>query len=240
MIEVQSLLQHLIELRNRLTWIILIMILAFLGLLHWSGSIFNFLAQPVLEALKGGNMIITGSISSFFTPIKATFFVAILISLPHSLYQIWAFIAPALYKNEKRLILPLLLGSLALFIAGMAFVYFGVLPAMYQYMVAVQPAQTTIMPEIEDYLDFIIGMFLAFGIAFQLPIAIVLLVRLGVVKIQQLIDMRSYAILAAAVISAVVTPPDVVSMLMLFIPLIILYEAGILIARLVEPKTIET
>lgn len=227
----QPLLAHLIELRTRLVRALLGVALVFLGLFHWSGDIYHLLAKPLLDALpQGANMIATDVTAPFFVPVKVTMLVAFLISLPNTLYQIWAFVAPGLYHHEKRLVLPLVVASLLLFLTGMAFAYFLVFPVVFGFMSAVTPVGVSMMTDIDKYLSFVLGMFMAFGVTFEVPVVVILLVRMGVVSVDKLRQGRPYVIVGAFVVAAIVTPPDVLSQTLLAVPLWLLYEAGILMA----------
>lgn len=233
----QPLLAHLIELRTRLVRALLGIALAFLGLFHWSSDIYHLLAKPLLDALpQGGSMIATEVTSTFFVPMKVTMLVAFLVSLPNTLYQIWAFVAPGLYSHEKKLVLPLVLASLLLFLTGMAFAYFLVFPVVFHFMSAVTPAGVSMMTDIDKYLSFVLGMFLAFGTTFEVPVVVVVLTRMGVVTVAKLREARPYVIVGAFVVAAIVTPPDVLSQTMLAVPLWLLFEAGVLVAALMERK----
>ncbi|WP_374419662.1 twin-arginine translocase subunit TatC [Chromobacterium sp.] len=227
----QPLLAHLIELRTRLVRALLGVALVFLGLFHWSGDIYHLLAKPLLDALpQGANMIATDVTAPFFVPVKVTMLVAFLISLPNTLYQIWAFVAPGLYHHEKRLVLPLVVASLLLFLTGMAFAYFLVFPVVFGFMSAVTPVGVSMMTDIDKYLSFVLGMFLAFGVTFEVPVVVILLVRMGVVSVDKLRQGRPYVIVGAFVVAAIVTPPDVLSQTLLAVPLWLLYEVGIFMA----------
>jgi sec-independent protein translocase protein TatC len=190
----------------------------------------------LLAALpSGGSMIATDVVGVFLVPVKVTLLVAFLIALPYVLYQVWAFVAPGLYAHEKRLALPLVVTSSLLFFVGMAFAYFIVFPSVFRFMAAIAPQGVAWMTDIEKYFSFVLTMFLAFGTAFETPIAVVLLVRMGVVSIDKLKQARSYVIVGAFVLGAIFTPPDVISQLLLAVPLCLLYEVGIQAARLVAP-----
>lgn len=229
----QPLLAHLIELRSRVVRITLGIVVCFLALFHWSGDIYYLLAKPMLDALPAGtNMIATDVTAPFFVPVKVTMLVAFLLSLPNTMYQIWAFVAPGLYNHEKRLILPLVISSVLLFFVGMAFAYFAVFPVVFGFMSAVTPEGVSMMTDIDKYLSFVLGMFVAFGVTFEVPIVVIVLHRMGVVSLAQLREGRPYVIVGAFVIAAVVTPPDVLSQIMMAVPLWLLYEAGILMAVL--------
>ncbi len=227
----QTFITHLIELRDRLMRIIIGIVVVFVALFNWSGDIYHLLALPMLQALpKGGQMVATEVTTPFFVPMKVTMMAAFLISLPNTLYQVWAFIAPGLYDHEKKLAIPLVMASMILFMLGMAFAYFFVFPVIFGFMTKVAPMGVAVMTDIGNYLDFVLGMFLAFGVTFEVPIAVILLVRFGVVSIAQLKEARSYVIVGAFVIAAVVTPPDVLSQIMLAVPLWLLFEAGVIVA----------
>lgn len=231
----QPLIEHLLELRTRLLRAIFGVLACVLLLLPVSNKLYGWLAIPVLQMLpQGGQMIATDPISPFLTPMKLAFVVALVVSAPWILYQLWAFVAPGLYKNERRLAVPLLVSSTALFYIGCAFAYFLVLPAVFKFTTAVAPDGVAVMTDISKYLDFVIVIFIAFGVAFEVPVAVVILVALGWVNVQQLKESRSYVIVATFVIAAFMTPPDAVSMLMMAIPMCLLYELGILSARWVR------
>ncbi|TDR80613.1 twin-arginine translocase subunit TatC [Paludibacterium purpuratum] len=231
----QSLLAHLIELRTRLVRALVGFFLIFLGLFHWSGTIYHLLARPLLQHLPAGsNMIAIEVTAPFFVPMKVTMLVALLISLPNTLYQIWAFVAPGLYSHEKRLILPLVVSSVLLFCLGMAFAYFLVFPLVFTFMAAVTPSGVSMMTDIDKYLSFVLGMFVSFGAAFEVPVVVVLLVRIGILTVAKLRAGRPYVIVGAFVVAAIVTPPDVLSQTMLAVPLWLLYEAGILAALFMQ------
>lgn len=235
--DLQPLISHLVELRTRLVRIAIGIIVVFVALFYWSSDLYRFLALPLLRSLPvNGQMIATDVTTPFFVPMKVTLMAAFLISLPNTLYQIWAFIAPGLYRHEKKLALPLIIASSILFLSGMAFAYFLVFPVVFHFINAVAPAGVAVMTDIDKYLSFVLGMFLAFGTTFQIPIVVIVLTRFGVISIKQLKAARPYVIVGAFVIAAVVTPPDVVSQIMLAVPLWLLFEAGSVIAiRLVKP-----
>jgi sec-independent protein translocase protein TatC len=227
---------HLVELRDRLLHIIGAVLLVFLCLAYWASDIYSLLAKPLLAALpSGGSMIATDVVGVFLVPVKVTLLVAFLIALPYVLHQIWAFVAPGLYSHEKRLALPLVVTSSLLFFAGMAFAYFIVFPSIFRFMAAIAPQGVAWMTDIEKYFSFVLTMFLAFGATFETPVAVVLLVKMGVVTVDKLKQARAYVVVGAFVIGAIFTPPDVISQLLLAIPLCLLYEVGIWVARLVTP-----
>lgn len=234
----QPLIEHLIELRRRTMWIAGGILLSFLGLMPFAQELYSFVAKPLMSSLPANtSMIATDVIAPFFVPVKVTLMVAFLLSLPHTLYQVWAFIAPALYQNEKRLITPLLLSSLLLFAAGMAFAYFLVFPVIFQFLAGVTPAGVNMATDIDKYLSFVLGMFVAFGMTFEVPIVVVLLNRMGIVPRAQLQAARPYVIVGAFVVAAIVTPPDVISQILLAVPLILLYEAGLWFCRFIRPSS---
>ena len=225
---------HLIELRSRLLRAVAGLVLVFVALLPFANELYAWLAQPLLEKLpKGGQLIAVEVASPFFAPLKLAFFVAVVVTMPWLLYQLWAFVAPGLYKRERRLAWPLLGSALVLFYSGCAFAYFIVLPAVFTFLNKVTPAGVAMMTDINAYLDFVLVIFLAFGVSFELPVALVILVLLGWVTTAQLREWRGYAVVAIFVLAAVITPPDVISQLLLALPMIALYEAGILASRLV-------
>lgn len=233
----ESFISHLIELRSRLIKAFLPVLLIFLCLLPWAGSIYDLLAQPLLSALPpGAKMIATGVITPFMVPLKLTLMAAFVLALPCVLYQAWAFVAPGLYAHEKRFALPLVLATTLLFILGMAFCYFFVFGTVFRFIVSVSPSSITPAPDIEQYLSFVMTMFLAFGTTFEVPVAIVLLVKFGVVSLAQFRAARSYAYVGAFVLAAVVTPPDVSSQVLLAVPMCLLFELGLLCARFVAVR----
>lgn len=229
----ENFISHLMELRERLLRAILAVVLIFFGLFHWSNQIYHLLARPLLRTLpKGGQLIATEVTAPFFVPLKVTMLTAFLLALPYILYQIWSFIAPGLYAHEKRLALPLLVASVLLFYCGMAFAYFIVFPVVFGFISGVTPAGVAMMTDISKYLDFVMTLFLAFGVTFEVPVVVVLLVRVGIVSVAKLREIRPYMIVASFVIGAIFTPPDVLSQTMLAVPLWLLYEAGILVASM--------
>ena len=224
---------HLVELRDRLLRAILAVLIVFLCLFPWAKDLYTLLAQPLLAVLpQGGQMIATDVVGVFLVPMKVALLVAFVIALPYVLYQIWAFVAPGLYTHEKRLVLPLIFTSTLLFIAGMAFAYFLVFPVVFKFMASIAPEGVAWMTDIEKYLSFALTMFVAFGVTFEVPVAVVLLVRMNVVSVDKLREIRPYVIVGAFVVGAVFTPPDVISQLMLAVPLWVLYELGIFVASM--------
>ena len=234
----RPLITHLLELRSRLLRAVVGLLVVLAAMLPFANKLYGLLAQPLLDKLpKGGQLIATQVASPFFAPMKLAFFAALLVSMPWLLYQVWAFVAPGLYRREKKLALPLLGSALALFYAGCAFAFFLVLPMVFGFMAKVTPIGVAMMTDISAYLDFVLVLFLAFGLSFELPVALVILALLGWVTPAQLREGRGYAIVGVFILAAVLTPPDVVSQLMLAIPMCLLYEAGILAATLVTPRT---
>jgi sec-independent protein translocase protein TatC len=228
----ENFISHLIELRNRLLRAIAGWLIAFIALFPFADKLYSLLAAPLLSKLpQGAQMIATAVTTPFFVPMKVTMLTAFLISLPWMIYQCWAFIAPGLYAHEKRLIRPLLAAAVALFFVGMAFAYFVVFPVVFGFLVGSAPQGVAVMTDIAEYLDFVIGLFVAFGFAFEVPIAVVLMALMGWVTLAQLKESRSYVIVGAFVLGAIFTPPDIVSQCMLAIPLWLLYEIGLLVVR---------
>lgn len=228
-------LSHLIELRNRLLRSILAVMILFLGLFHWANQLYSWLARPLLRALpKGGQLIATEVTAPFFVPLKVTMMAAFLLALPYILYQLWAFIAPGLYAHEKRLGVPLVVASVILFFCGMSFAYFLVFPIVFGFITGVAPVGVAVMTDISRYLDFVLTMFLAFGVTFEVPVVVVLLVKVGLVSVAKLREIRPYVIVGAFVVGAIFTPPDMLSQTMLAVPLWLLYELGIIVASLIS------
>lgn len=233
----QPFVEHLIELRDRLVRALLAIGLGFGLLCLWPGpaGLYDLLAEPMTRSLPTGTKLLaTGVFSGFMVPLKITLMGGFLIALPFVLYQLWAFVAPGLYSHEKRFVLPLVVSSTLLFFVGVAFCYFIVLPALSKFLVAVAPTAIQVAPDIEQYFGTVLTLFLVFGIAFEVPIAVIVLARIGVVTLEQLRKFRGYFIVAAFIVSAVVTPPDVISQLSLFIPMCVLYEIGIWTAVLLR------
>ncbi len=227
----ESFIAHLIELRTRLLNSVVAILLVFVCLFPWASDLYVLLAQPLMAKLpKGGQMIATDITTPFFVPLKVAMMAAFLIALPYILYQIWRFVAPGLYAHEKRLVVPLIVASTVLFFCGMAFAYFAVFPVVFGFITASAPHGVAVMTDIDKYLSFVLSMFMAFGITFQVPVAVVLLVRMGIVTVEKLREARPYAVVGAFVAGAIFTPPDVVSQFMLAMPLWLLYEAGIVVS----------
>ena len=225
---------HLVELRDRLLRAIIAVVAVFLCLFPWARELYALLALPLVASLPaGGQMIATDVVGVFLVPVKVAFLVAFVIALPYVLYQTWAFVAPGLYAHEKRLVLPLVAASSVLFVVGMAFAYFLVFPVVFKFMASMAPEGVAWMTDIDKYLSFVLTTFVAFGVTFEVPVVVIVLVRVGLVSIQKLKEIRPYVIVGAFVIGAIFTPPDVISQVMLAVPLWLLYETGIVLARFV-------
>lgn len=230
----ETFISHLIEMRDRLLRAVVVVVILFIALFPWAQDIYALLAQPMLAALpQGGQMIATEVTTPFFVPVKVTLMAAFLLALPWVFYQLWAFVAPGLYQHEKRLGVPLVVASVVLFLAGMAFAYFLVFPVVFGFIVGVAPEGVAVMTDIGKYLDFVLTLFMAFGITFEVPVAVVLLVKMGMVSVAKLREIRPYVVVGAFVVGAIFTPPDVVSQFMLAVPLWVLYELGIVVAQLI-------
>ena len=230
----ETFLSHLFELRDRLVRSLVALAIVFIPTFFFASELYDLLAMPMMRTLpEGSKMIATGVITPFFIPMKIALMVAFLVALPYILYQAWAFVAPGLYAHEKRLALPLVVSSTLLFFAGMAFCYFIVFQTVFSFIAQFAPKSISVAPDIEAYFNFVLGMFLAFGLAFETPVVVVVLVMTGMISVEKLREIRSFVIVGAFVVAAVVTPPDVVSQLMLAIPLCLLYEVGIFFARFV-------
>jgi sec-independent protein translocase protein TatC len=235
----ESFMSHLIELRTRLVRAVGVVLALFAVLFVWPGSgyIYDLLAAPLMSALpQGAKMIATGVITPFMVPVKVTALAAFMVALPYVLYQAWAFVAPGLYEHERKLALPLIVGSTALFFLGVGFCYYFVFGKVFAFIHDFAPKSITPAPDIEAYFSFVITMFLAFGVTFEIPIVVIVLVRMGIVSIEKLREARPYVIVGAFVIAAVVTPPDVLSQFMLAVPMCLLYEAGLIMARFVGAR----
>ncbi|WP_237173342.1 twin-arginine translocase subunit TatC [Paracandidimonas lactea] len=231
---------HLVELRTRLLRAVMAVLAVFVVLFIYPGpsTIYDVLAAPMLASLpEGTRMIATGVITPFMVPVKVTMLAAFVVALPVVLYQAWAFVAPGLYQHEQRLALPLIASSTILFLAGMAFCYFVVFRTVFHFIATFAPQSITPAPDIEAYLGFVMTMFLAFGITFEVPVAVILMVKTGIVTVAKLRSARGYVIVGAFIIAAVVTPPDVLSQFMLAAPLCLLFEVGVLVASMLERKS---
>ncbi len=230
----ETFISHLIELRARLVRIVLVVLVIVLCLVPWSREIYALLAQPLIASLpKGGQMIATDVIGPFFVPLKVTMLVGFVAALPYVMYEIWAFVAPGLYVHEKKLVLPLVVASFLLFLAGMCFAYFLVFPVIFKFMAAIAPEGVAWMTDIDKYFSFVLTTFMAFGVTFEVPVIVIVLVRAGLVTIAQLREARPYVIVGAFVVAAIFTPPDVLSQFMLAVPLCILYEVGIILSVMI-------
>jgi sec-independent protein translocase protein TatC len=228
---------HLIELRQRLVRTIVAVLVVCLCLLPWAREIYAILAQPLLASLpKGGQMIATDVIGPFLVPLKVTVLVGFIAVLPYVLFEAWAFVAPGLYAHEKRLVLPLVVASFLLFLLGMSFAYFLVFPMVFKFMATIAPAGVAWMTDIDKYFSFVLTSFIAFGVTFEVPVVVILLVHTGLVSVEKLKEARPYVVVGAFVVGAVFTPPDVLSQVMLAVPLWVLYEIGIVVSRFVTPR----
>jgi sec-independent protein translocase protein TatC len=228
---------HLSELRDRLLRAVLAVILVLFALIPFANRLYTVLAAPLVAALpEGAQMIAIDPASPFFTPLKVAFLVAVLITAPYILYQLWAFVAPGLYQREQKLAMPLLISSSLLFYTGCAFAYFLVLPVVFAFLAGVTPEGVAMMTDISRYLDFVITLFLAFGLTFEVPVATVILVALGWVELDTLRNSRRYFIVGAFIVAAIVTPPDIISQVMLAVPMALLYEVGIIAAAMLVKR----
>ena len=224
---------HLAELRDRLIWVVLVILVAFVVLFAFSEDIFTFAAAPLLAQMpEGTNMIATGVTSPFLVPMKLALLLSVLLTVPHTLHQIWAFIAPGLYKHEKRLAVPLLTSSVLLFYCGIAFAHYVILPVLFKFFLGVTPAGVEVMTDIGQYLDFVIAIFFAFGLAFEIPVATFLLIAAGATTPTRLAKKRPYIVVGAFVFGMLITPPDVISQTLLALPMLFLFEAGLIMARI--------
>jgi sec-independent protein translocase protein TatC len=232
-----TLMSHLLELRSRLMKAVLAVIAVLLCLVPFQNRVFDLVSEP-LRAVLPGDMIVIKPASPFLTPFKTTFFVALFLAMPAVLFQVWQFVAPGLYRREKRFAVPLLVSSILLFYTGMAFAYFVVFKLMFSFFVKVLPAGVTMSPDMDAYLDFVLGGFLAFGLAFEVPVATVMLVWSGLVSVKTLTSARRYVFLGAFVVGMILTPPDPLSQTLLAVPMYLLFEAGIVLARIMLPEKI--
>ena len=228
-----TLISHLLELRDRLLRALVAVAIAFLPMVFYSNDLFTFVAQPLIAKLpQGSNLIATGVMSPFTTPFKLSFFAALLLAMPVVIYQLWAFVAPGLYRHERRFAVPLLISAIVLFYVGIAFAYYFVFPVMFEFFAHTTPKGVTMMTDINNYLDFVLTMFFCFGLAFEVPVAVVLLVVMGIVPLEKLRRNRGYVLIGIFILAALLTPPDAISQVSLAIPMYLLYEGGILMARL--------
>jgi sec-independent protein translocase protein TatC len=232
----ETFLSHLIELRERLVRSLIAVGIFLLPALYYSADLYDLLAIPLMHAVPGAKMIATGVITPFLIPMKIAAMAAFLAALPYVLYQAWAFVAPGLYAHEKRAVLPLIVSSTVLFFTGMAFCYFVVFGRVFEFIANFAPKSVSVSPDIEAYFNFVLGMFMAFGLAFEVPVVVVILVMSGLVSVEQLREFRSYAVVAIFTLAAFITPPDAVSMLSLAIPMCLLYEIGIFFAQMVARR----
>jgi sec-independent protein translocase protein TatC len=233
----ETFLSHLIELRERLVRSLLAFAIACIPTLYFSAELYDVLAYPLMQALPpNARMIATGVISPFLIPMKIAFMAGFVIALPYLLYQAWAFVAPGLYAHEKRLALPLVVSSTLLFVLGMLFCYFFVFGKVFAFIASFAPKSISVSPDIEAYFNFVLGMFLAFGLAFEVPIVVIVLVITGIVTVEQLREWRGYVVVAIFVVAAIVTPPDVVSQIALAVPMCLLYEIGIVSAQIINRR----
>jgi len=232
----QPLMAHLLELRDRVLKMMYGVGIAFAPLAYFSKQIYAIVAEPLMKLMPAGtSMIATEVASPFFAPLKLSMILAVAVSMPWTLFQLWAFVAPGLYKSERRLVTPLLFSSTLLFYAGMAMAYFLVLPTVFKFLISVAPEGVAVMTDINKYLNFVLAIFLAFGLAFETPVAIVLLIYTGFVTPKQLRENRGYVLVGCFVVAAVMTPPDIVSQFLLAVPTYVLYEIGIIAGQFLTP-----
>jgi len=233
----QGFVSHLLELRDRLLRMVVCILVLFLALFAFSEEIFSYFAQPLIRLMpEGTSMIATGVTAPFLVPFKLVLMLSVLIALPYLLYQLWSFIAPGLYKHEKGLVVPLVFSSVVLFYCGIAFAYFVVFPLLFNFFILIAPEGVAVMTDIGQYLDFILAIFFAFGIAFEMPVATFLLVQVGATTVDKLSEKRPYIIVGVFVIGMLLTPPDIISQSLLAIPMWILFEIGLVAARMVDKK----
>jgi sec-independent protein translocase protein TatC len=230
-----TLISHLLELRSRLIRALAAVGLCFIPCAYYSNQLFSFMAKPLLDKLpKGGALIATGVMTPFTTPFKLSFFVALFFAMPYVLYQVWSFVGPGLYRREKRFAVPLMVSSILLFYAGVIFAYVVVFPMVFAFFTSTTPRGVAMMTDITAYMDFALTMFLAFGIAFEVPVAVVLLVLTGLVKIERLKANRGYVLIAIFIVAAILTPPDALSQCIMALPMYLLYESGVLMAQIMQ------
>jgi len=238
--EAQTWISHLIELRNRLLRSIVVLLVLFIGLSFFANDIYTFFADPLMRALPdGSSMISTDPHGPFFVPFKLAFFVSVMIALPFLFYQIWAFIAPGLYKHEKKLVYPLVLSSTLLFYCGIVFAYYVIFPIIFDFFANTAPDGVSVMTDISSYMSFSMKLFFAFGVAFEVPIATIILVKAGVVTADKLAEKRPYIVVGAFVVGMLMTPPDIFSQTLLALPVLALFEMGLFFARRMKPVEIE-
>src|SRR3954463_1780142 len=230
-----TLMSHLLELRDRLMRAMLALLIAFIPCAIYSNEIYDIVSRPLVAKLPAGTTIIAiGVIAPFMAPFKLSFYVALFAAMPVIIYQLWAFIAPGLYKREKRFAVPLLLSAVILFYVGVFFAYFAVFPVMFEYLVHSGPASVKMQTDISSYLDFVITLFFAFGVAFEVPVAVVLLVITGIVRVEKLAENRGYVLIGIFVVAAILTPPDALSQCIMAVPMYLLYEGGLVMARIMQ------
>ncbi len=235
-----TLISHLLELRTRLLRALVVVVIVSIPCMIYANELFSFIAKPLIKVMpKGAQMISTSVIAPLITPFKLAFYIALVFAMPYVLFQVWAFIAPGLYKHEKRFALPLLVSSVLLFYAGVSFAYFIVFPLMFAFFTATAPPGVQMMTDMTQYLDFVLVLFLAFGLAFEIPVAIVLLVWTGLVKLETLRRNRGYVLIAVFIQAAVIVPPDVISQTAMALPMYALYEVGIVMAKILAKSKLE-
>ena len=233
----QPLISHLLELRTKLLRAVASVLFVFLCLVYWAQDIYHYVAMPLLNVLPdSGSMIATDVAAPFFAPFKLTLIMAFFIAVPYILYQVWSFVAPGLYKHEKRLVIPLLVSSTLLFYLGIAFAYYIVFPVVFGFFTSVAPEGVHIATDINSYLSFVLKLFFAFGVAFEIPVAVILMCWAGITTPESLKEKRPYIVVAAFIIGMLLTPPDIISQTMLAIPMLILFEGGLFAARFYRPK----
>jgi sec-independent protein translocase protein TatC len=230
-----TLMSHLLELRNRLMKAMLALLISFIPAAVFANELFTLVAQPLIDKLpKGSTLLATSVVAPFMTPFKVAFYVALVAAMPVVLYQIWAFVAPGLYRREKRFAVPLLVSAVVLFYCGVFFAYFVVFPVMFPFLIGTTPGGVTYAPDITSYLDFVLTMFFAFGIAFEVPVAVVLLVLTGLIKVEKLSENRGYVLIGIFIVAAFLTPPDAISQIIMAVPMYLLYEGGLVMARIMQ------
>ncbi len=228
-----TLISHLLELRDRLIRAVIVVAIAFVPCAMFANELFTFVAHPLIEKLpKGATLIATSVISPFMTPFKLALWAGVFIAMPYILYQLWAFVAPGLYRHEKRFAIPLLLSSIVLFYVGVAFAYFAVFPVMFEFFAQTTPDGVTMMTDIASYMDFVTTIFFCFGLAFEVPVIVILLVLTGMVTIEKLVAARGFVLIGIFLVAAILTPPDPISQTIMAVPMYLLYEGGLLMARL--------
>jgi sec-independent protein translocase protein TatC len=232
-----TLISHLLELRTRLLHAVIAIVACFVPLAFFQDELFTLIARPLIDKLpEGTSLIATSVVSPFMAPLKLSLIMAVFLAMPYVLYQVWAFVAPGLYKHERRFALPLIASSIVLFYVGVAFAYFVVFPLMFQFLASTTPVGVKMMTDIANYLDFVLLLFFAFGIAFEMPVAVVLLAATGLVKVEALQRNRGYVILGIFIVAAFLTPPDAISQSFMAVPMYLLYELGIVFARITQRR----